>query len=108
MLQPQPLSPQLPPHAMIKGLLVTFMATRFGWSPEDSEALQNWLICVEMLFAAIGMFFAFPHEVGWGVGAQAAVPILFWFVQHVVVFISIALWRFVAHDVALSQQMQGS
>ncbi|KAJ9523820.1 hypothetical protein QJQ45_020008 [Haematococcus lacustris] len=43
-----------------QGLLVTFMATRFGWTPDDSEALQNWLICIEMFFAAIGMFFAFP------------------------------------------------
>ncbi len=40
------------PHA--QGLVVTFMATRMGWTPDDSEALLNWLICVEMLFAAVG------------------------------------------------------
>ncbi len=45
----------------LQGMGVTFIATRLGWTPEDSEAMQNWLICVEMLFAAVGMLFAFPH-----------------------------------------------
>mmetsp|Transcript_18411 Transcript_18411/g.46560 ORF Transcript_18411/g.46560 Transcript_18411/m.46560 type:complete len:746 (-) Transcript_18411:337-2574(-) len=44
-----------------QGLLVTFLATRFGWDEEDAEAIMNWLVCVEMFFAAVGMLFAFPH-----------------------------------------------
>lgn len=33
-----------------------------GWSEEDAEAIVNWLICTEMLIAAVGMLFAFPHS----------------------------------------------
>ncbi len=30
--------------------------------PEDGKALQNLLICAEMLLASISMLFAFPHK----------------------------------------------
>lgn len=43
-----------------QGLAVTFLATRFGWDESDAEAIQNWMICIEMFFAAVGMLFAFP------------------------------------------------
>lgn len=56
----------LPP--CVQGLVVTFMATRMGWTPDDSEALLNWLICVEMVFAAVGGIWAvmrFRFESKW-------------------------------------------
>lgn len=30
--------------------------------PEEGEALQNFMICVEMALAGTGLLFAFPHK----------------------------------------------
>ena len=38
---------------------------------EDQKNLQNFLICVEMLPAAVGMLFAFPYHEYKGTGVQA-------------------------------------
>ena len=38
---------------------------------EDQKNLQNFLICVEMLPAAVGMLFAFPYHEYKGTGEQA-------------------------------------
>ncbi len=56
---------------LAQSLAISFFATRFHMSPSDSEALMNWIIVVEMLMAAIGMFFAF-HWNEYSIGGQAA------------------------------------
>ena len=38
-------------------------------TPQDAKNLQNFLICCEMLPAAIGMLFAFPYSEYKGSGA---------------------------------------
>lgn len=30
--------------------------------PEDGKALQNFMICVEMLLAGVAMIYAFPYK----------------------------------------------
>ena len=39
--------------------------------PEDGKALQNFMICVEMLLAGAAMTFAFPHN-QYAIGGAAA------------------------------------
>jgi hypothetical protein len=40
-------------------------------TPEDGKALQNFMICVEMMGAGISMFYAFPHK-EYQIGGSAA------------------------------------
>eukprot|EP00798_Chlamydomonas_sp_ICE-L_P028107 gene28107-31215_t len=42
--------------------LTFWQSLAVSMSPSDSEALMNWLIVIEMMFASIGMFYAFPYS----------------------------------------------
>ena len=43
-----------------QSFVIGFLATQFKMTPDDAEALQNYVIIVEMLVASVAMLFAFP------------------------------------------------
>ena len=50
-------------EALVKGLVISLMASwEYLDSPEEAKDLQNFLICLEMLFAAVLLLYAFPYQ----------------------------------------------
>jgi len=54
-----------------QSLVIAFLAPRFHLDPDNSEALQNWIIVVEMFLASLGMLVAFPWS-EYTIGGQAS------------------------------------
>ncbi|MEW5304006.1 MAG: hypothetical protein WDW36_006649 [Sanguina aurantia] len=61
-----------------QGILISMFSTRVRLiDPSDQNALQDWIVIIEMLLAGIGMLFAFPYTefkkggslTGWNMGA---------------------------------------
>jgi hypothetical protein len=44
----------------LQSLMISFLAPHLKINPDNAEALQNYIIVVEMFLASVGMLFAFP------------------------------------------------